>query len=284
MTIPEDMMAFIEETARKAAREGAKEVVAEQARKAAGRCDRRLRNTKLLLKNYRMFKKHCTGAVYTDEAGEHDGQEEETALELLDMMLQRNNAITVESIRNSCRRTKIMIRHIDAMLGLYETYCAQSDNEALKRGLRIIKAMYIDETAKPVEQIAMQENVSARQVYRDHDAAVDKISMLMFGINDISTGYVSVHQYAGIPNVAGSTAYTSNWVAELFGPSNLKKSTSGFPQRLYNSVLQGALGIDKDGIFGANTEKTVKEFQSAHGLTADGIAGAKTKAALAKQL
>ena len=88
----------------------------------------------------------------------------------------------------------------------------------------------------------------------------------------------------GIPNVAGSTAYTSNWVAELFGPSNLKKSTSGFPQRLYNSVLQGALGIDKDGIFGANTEKTVKEFQSAHGLTADGIAGAKTKAALAKQL
>lgn len=103
-------------------------------------------------------------------------------------------------------------------------------------------------------------------------------------INDISTGYVSVHQYAGIPNVAGSTAYTSNWVAELFGPSNLKKSTSGFPQRLYNSVLQGALGIDKDGIFGANTEKTVKEFQSAHGLTVDGIAGAKTKAALAKQL
>lgn len=96
--------------------------------------------------------------------------------------------------------------------------------------------------------------------------------------------HVSVHQYAGIPNVAGSTAYTSNWVAELFGPSNLKKSTSGFPQRLYNSVLQGALGIDKDGIFGANTEKTVKEFQSAHGLTVDGIAGAKTKVALAKQL
>lgn len=101
MTIPEEMMAVIQETAKKAAREGAKEVIAEQTRKAAGRCDRRLRNTKLLLKNYRMFKKHCTGAVYTDETGDHDGKEEETALELLDMMLQRNNAITVESIRNS---------------------------------------------------------------------------------------------------------------------------------------------------------------------------------------
>ena len=68
-------------------------------------------------------------------------------------------------------------------LGLYETYCNQGDNEALKRGLRIIKAMYIDENTKSVEQIAAQENVSARQVYRDHDAAVDKISMLMFGID-----------------------------------------------------------------------------------------------------
>ena len=37
-------------------------------------------------------------------------------------------------------------------------------------------------------------------------------------INDIPTGYVSVYQYAGIPNVAGSTAYTANWAAELFGP------------------------------------------------------------------
>lgn len=180
-----DIEAIIRETAKLAALESARAVLKEQAQKAAGRADRRLHNTKLLLKNYRMFKKHCTGAVYTDESGEHDGSEEETALELLDMMLQRNNAITVESIRNSCRRTKIMIRHIDAMLGLYETYCAQSDNEALKRGLRIIKAMYIDETAKPVEQIAMQKNVSARQVYRDHDAAVDKISMLMFGIDGL---------------------------------------------------------------------------------------------------
>lgn len=157
MTIPEEMMAVIQETARKAAREGAKEVIAEQTRKAAGRCDRRLRNTKLLLKNYRMFKKHCTGAVYTDETGDHDGKEEETALELLDMMLQRNNAITVESIRNSCRRTKIMVRHIDSMLALYETYCEQSKNEAHKRGYRIIKAMYIDDEAKSIEQLAALE-------------------------------------------------------------------------------------------------------------------------------
>lgn len=88
--------------------------------------------------------------------------------------------------------------------------------------------------------------------------------------------------YAGIPNTPGSTPYTSNWAAELFGPANLQKATSAFPQRIYNVVLQGALGISQDGIFGANTEASVKKFQQSHGLTADGIVGAKTKAALAK--
>lgn len=102
------------------------------------------------------------------------------------------------------------------------------------------------------------------------------------GINDIKTGYVSVYHYAGIPNMPGSAAYTSNWAAEIFGPGNLKKPTSGYPQRLYNSALQGALGINQDGVFGANTEKAVKEFQAAHGLTADGIVGTQTKAALSK--
>lgn len=101
-------------------------------------------------------------------------------------------------------------------------------------------------------------------------------------INDVKTGYVSVYQYAGIPNTPGSTPYTSNWAAELFGPANLQKATSAFPQRIYNVVLQGALGISQDGIFGANTEAAVKKFQQSHGLTADGIVGAKTKAALAK--
>lgn len=101
-------------------------------------------------------------------------------------------------------------------------------------------------------------------------------------INDVKTGYVSVYQYAGIPNTPGSTPYTSNWAEELFGSANLRKATSAFPQRIYNVVLQGALGISQDGIFGANTEAAVKKFQQSHGLTADGIVGAKTKAALAK--
>lgn len=54
-----DIEAIIRETAQLAALESARAVLKEQAQRAAGRADRRLHNTKLLLKNYRMFKKHC---------------------------------------------------------------------------------------------------------------------------------------------------------------------------------------------------------------------------------
>lgn len=41
-------------------------------------------------------------------------------------------------------------------------------------------------------------------------------------------------------------------------------------------LVQEALGLNADGIFGTGTEKAVKDWQSANGLVADGIAGPKT--------
>jgi putative chitinase len=41
-------------------------------------------------------------------------------------------------------------------------------------------------------------------------------------------------------------------------------------------MMQEALGLDADGIFGPGTERALKEWQAENGLTADGIAGPAT--------
>ena len=58
--------------------------------------------------------------------------------------------------------------------------------------------------------------------------------------------------------------------------SMLKRGSSG-PAVV---ALQEILGLDADGIFGADTEAAVKEHQTSEGLAADGIAGADTLASL----
>lgn len=50
------------------------------------------------------------------------------------------------------------------------------------------------------------------------------------------------------------------------------------------ALLQTALGITADGIFGKQTESAVRAYQQAHGLTVDGIVGSKTWAALGVSL
>ncbi|RBW53859.1 peptidoglycan-binding protein [Ruegeria sp. A3M17] len=58
--------------------------------------------------------------------------------------------------------------------------------------------------------------------------------------------------------------------------SILKKGLTGAPVKR----LQEKLGVDADGIFGAGTEKAVRDFQQSAGLSVDGIAGPDTFTAL----
>lgn len=68
--------------------------------------------------------------------------------------------------------------------------------------------------------------------------------------------------------------------------SNLiKRGTKGDNVKTLQQNLQ-KLGFDleADGIFGENTEKTVKEFQSLFGYTVDGIVGDGTNGLITAQI
>lgn len=142
--------------------------------------DRRLRNTKLLLRNYRVLKDHATHAVFEAES-------EEDPMQIIEdlMMPGRSPNLFVESIKRSAARTATMVRHIEAMLRLYQVYCYQYGSEEDERRWRVIDGLYIADERTTVAALADQEGVVERTIYKDIDVASERISALMFGIDGI---------------------------------------------------------------------------------------------------
>lgn len=151
----------------------------EKARKS--RYDRRLRNTRLLLKHYRSFRKHAEGAIYNAK------QARENAIDILDGLDEAalSDNLYVEGIKKSQQRTIIILNHVDDMLRYYQISCERSGKEEEMRRYRTIMAMYIDEEKLTAQQIAEKENVEARTVYKDITNAVKPLSALIFGIDSL---------------------------------------------------------------------------------------------------
>lgn len=148
--------------------------------------DKRLYNTKLLLKNYRMLNEHINSAVF--EKSHMDEYMQESAQDILDLMWQTNDSnVVVESIKQSVARTKIIMSHVNMMLELYETFCEKSSKEEDGRRWRVTKAMYISPVITTADEIAQEEHIDKRTVYRDIDASVERISALIFGINGLNS-------------------------------------------------------------------------------------------------
>ena len=142
--------------------------------------DKRLRNTKLLLRNFRELSQHSDSAIY--EAAQ---VQDESLAEILEMMsgnFSGDNELYIDSIKKSSARTGIIIEHVREMMMLYESYCDRSQKPEDKRRYRTVNSLYIDETPKNVQQIAREEAIDERTVYKDVDAACEKLSALIFGV------------------------------------------------------------------------------------------------------
>ena len=161
----------------------AMEYLADERRKAKkSRYDRRLHNTRLLLKNYRLFKKHAEGAVFSPR------QFKESAVDILDGLDDAviSDSAYVEGIKKSQQRTAIIIRHIDEMLRFYRILCEQSGKPEDMRRYRVVMALYIDPERLQLQEIADREGIEWRTVYKDVSIVVKPLSALIFGIDGMN--------------------------------------------------------------------------------------------------
>ena len=147
------------------------------------RYDRQLRNTKLLLQHYRSLNSHYANAVWEED----DSEDEDSFCDMMELMNSRSydDEEFVDSIKQSSKKTRIIMRHVNKMLKEYETMCAESSRPDDLRHWRVIKALYLSPTRTAALDVAEAERIDKRTVYKDVDAAVEDLTMLLFGIEGI---------------------------------------------------------------------------------------------------
>lgn len=142
--------------------------------------DNRLRNTKLLMENYRKFKVYCNNAIY--DTAQLCQVENEEILELMGISVGKT--LQVGSIRNSVVVTKVIMEHVDTMLRCYRAKCMQSKKPEVQRRWEILSLMYLS-SAEPMnaQEVADKVHVGKSTVYNDIDSACEELSSLIFGLD-----------------------------------------------------------------------------------------------------
>jgi predicted DNA-binding protein YlxM (UPF0122 family) len=148
------------------------------------RHNKRLHNTKLLLKHYNILKDHCENSIDNLSQIVHDSKNE-NSIDILDSLEDCDTDIYIESIKRSVSRTYIIINHIENMLDLYESYCNKSSKPEDQRRYRVARSFYIEDLK--ADEIAKAEGIDKRTCYRDTTDACAKLSALIFGIDGLST-------------------------------------------------------------------------------------------------
>lgn len=160
---------------------GIEYVKQQQAAFSSARHDRRLRNTRLLLKNYRKLAAH---AAYACDSITLIAAEDATdVLDELDCI--STEELYVQAITRTKVRTNIILEHIGRILKYYEAICS-SEGVDKRRRYEIIKALYIEgEKAPTFESVSERFDISTKTVARAVRAAIDDLSVLLFGIDGL---------------------------------------------------------------------------------------------------
>ena len=178
----EQLRDIYEKAAAIGAKEALKTLEQERKKKQGKIADRKLRNTKLLLRNYHMLKEHAENSVFGRT------QMEESALDILESMMNLyEDTIIIESIKRSATRTAIIVSHIEVMFGLYQSYCEHTSSKEIDlRRYQVAWDMYMADDTLSAKEIAKKQNISVRNVYDDIKVATERLSALIFGVDGLN--------------------------------------------------------------------------------------------------
>lgn len=145
--------------------------------------DWKYQNTKLLLRNYRRLNAYYENAIFSIE----DAEEADESFEDIMRNVGRpaDEEIFVESIQKNYLATRIIMTHVNKMLDCYEIMCERSNRQDDKRHWRVLEGLYLSENYTTAEQIAKQEHIDKRTVYKDIDVCAADLTALFFGVGGI---------------------------------------------------------------------------------------------------
>ena len=145
--------------------------------------DWKYQNTKLLLRNYRRLNAYYQNAIFSIE----DAEEADESFEDIMRSMGRpaDEEIFVESIQKNYLATRIIMTHVNKMLDCYQIMCERSNRQDDKRHWRVLEEMYLSENYTTAEQIARQEHIDKRTVYKDIDVCAADLTALFFGVGGI---------------------------------------------------------------------------------------------------
>lgn len=177
-----ELREIYEKAAAIGAREALKAFEQERKKEYNGRADRRLRNTRLLLRNYRMLKEHAENSVFGRV------QMQESALDILESMMSLyNDEVIIQSIKNSATRTAIIVSHIETMFELYYSYCERSVKREIDlRRYQVVWDMYMAEETLSAKEVATKQNISRDSVYSDLKIGIERLTALIFGVDGLN--------------------------------------------------------------------------------------------------
>jgi len=144
--------------------------------------NKRLWNTRILLKHYRSLKKYCENAIYDKETAKNV----ENPIAILDAPTIREESMYIDSIKSSVARTCIIMEHVNKMLQIYQIQCQISDKPEEHRRYRVLDSYHIADKKIKMEAICKHENIDRSTFYRDINETSEALTALIFGVDGLS--------------------------------------------------------------------------------------------------